>query len=416
MTKDYRNNNDDRLGELLRSVRPEPDSAFTNSVSRTLAALPEKNASTKRVSRPLIIIAVIIITLALGFGAAYASGAFGDIFGFNLARVQERADEHSAAYEDIREQIDKVKETDPMQAAELDNESDYWSEKDLSDLLTLTHAQEHAVSINQEADGVELTQFSSMSYDGSGNYEKGHLWEMLFAFTAPLDHEFSQSMSILIDGMTTGAYLTDLGGEPTETERYGVYECGTCIDRSMLPETSLISVMLGERSFCFIYNWEEESFTVPKDDAEREEWAEKNLKIHELLSEIPVKLLSRETVSNGFSAGIVSASLDGNKLILDVEVTAPQDAVGKTTYFDLDLGVCGWVYSSSDLGYLSTAKSDFTEDPVKRLRIELYLPVSPKDLVGEELTLTVYLDTTYPVGPSIEYEHAELGLTFTFGN
>ena len=408
MKSDSRVDKDDRLEKLLREARPEPDAAFSTGVRTALAGLPAGGTRVRRVPKAVIILAVILITLALGMGVAYASGAFRNIFGSARAKVEERIEEYEATYDEKREQMQDM---DEMEAAELDMEMDWQSEKNAGDLIAMTLAEQHAVEIEQEVSGLVLSEFSAAVHE---LYEPGWIWQMYMSFSAPEDYEYVYDMRVTVDGMELAGNRADLPVTPTEeTVNPAIYECWTTLDWTSLPETSLISVELDGRSFCFIYKWSDESFVLPKNDAEREEWLDTNRKLTEAFTALKVTPITGGLYADEINASIVSAELVGNRLVLKLEISVPDSRRShEMSIFDADLRIGGTYWSSGALEYdHRLSRLNFSEDNTKHPTVTLTMPLSPLSLAGAEFTLilSVY-DGNMPEDEAFTYFEFRLGV------
>ena len=389
MKSDLSAERDERLERLLREARPEPDAAFSAGVRTALAGLPSGGTRVRRVPKAVIILAVILITLALGMGVAYASGVFRNIFGSARANVEERIEEYEATYDEKREQM---QEMDEMESAELDMEMDWQSMKNAGDLIAMTMAEQHAVEIEQEVSGLVLSEFSAAVH---GQYEPGWIWQMYMSFSAPADYEYVYDMRVTVDGMELSGNRADLPVTPTEeTVNPAIYECWTTLDWTALPETSLITVELDGRSFCFVYKWSDESFVLPKNDAEREEWLDTSRKLTEAFTALKVTPITGGLYANDIHASVVSAEFVGNRLVLKLEVSVPDSLRNHDiNIFSADLRIGETYWDSGALGYdHRLSRLNFSEDNTKHPTVTLTAPLSPLSLAGAEFTfiLSIY--------------------------
>jgi len=381
------------LDELLRCARPEPDSAFSNAVSSALASLPNGTRSGTRFSKPLIVAAVILLSILLGLGAAYASGAFKDIFSTALSNVGDRKEQHDAEYDDLREQMEHM---DEDAAAELDNELDYQSEKDNYDYTAMIGAAQHAVAISQEDSSLVLSEFSAVALE---DYEPGWQWDIYLGFSAPEGYEYVPRLSMVIDGMEFVGWKTDLPAAAEEgLTNPVIYRCWTHLDRSALPETSLISVEIDGRSFCFMFDWKEESFVLPESGAQKTEWLEANRALTESFSRLNVKTgtVTGSDVKRGIGVRVKDPHIEGNKLILHLSITVPESmADARLCIYDVCLIIGGtiWDWGMLDFDHSPDNTSfDFTRDNPEYSLAELTLPLSPNALKNSEIEFVLIIE------------------------
>lgn len=393
---------DDALKGLLKRGRPEPDAAFSGTVRETLAGLPDGGAGARRsfaVRRPLLIILIVLLTLVIGTGVAFAAGAFGDVFGSALSKAQNERQEYLESYDEKREEIENME--DPMDAAIADNEMDAKSEHDVYALAALTGAEEHSVEINQTDGELTLSQFSAVVLDA---YRPGEFhWTMYVGFAAPKGFSYEHELNLRADGMSVRGELTDFAAQSSDTEEYAIYECVTCINFNAMHETSLVSVECGGHTFCFLYCWKDESFILPSDDAQRAEWHERNLALTAEYSALHVAPKPGGAEADGFYAKLVGGSLEGNVVTLSVEITISPELSGYTVnLFELGVTVDGAWYDHEWPTFIwPRTPYDFSVDPSRIVTFKLVLPECPTDLVGEELTLNF---TLFAYDPEIDME------------
>lgn len=374
-------NKEQGLEKLLREARPEPDAAFTNSLRSTVASLPAGGTRIIGVPRAVIIIAAVVLSLVLGMGVAYASGAFRNLFGSARDSAQSRVDEFNASYEDKREQM---KDMDEMEAAILDNEMDAQSQENAYYLAAMERAEQHAVSVEQERDGVILSSISVVKplVPGPGD----HLWQIYFSFDAPEGFDYEKELNVTVDGgKNTGEIMGVLSNAP-DAENPAIYECFIDRNWNKLPGISDITVQLGERAWSFRYYWAGERLAKQGEAA-----PEPTPTPVPIIT--PVSILTGPVSANELKAKAVSAEIRDGKLCLRFEITAPDSfAEFETVLRDAVLTLPQKTYEEQELFFDKyTGSINFSIDNTRRPEFVMELPVKPEQLKGEEISFAFTL-------------------------
>ena len=381
---------DDALRRALKASLPEPGAAFDARINSCLASLPrETETGSGRFaffrSRPLLAAALVLLLLALMAGAAYAATTlFHNVFGKAKDSVNESIEQFNEYYPQAREDMESMS---PEEAAQLDNELDYESEKLAWQKFLLDHLGENAVTLGAKLGKLDISEFAVFDDPVGVNITVSRF--LYFGAAAPARVQMPDVLDVTVDGLKFEAVKADIDIAPTGNEQYAIYRCWTVCSADALSETSLIAVSNGKDRYCFAYCWEEGSAVLPKDDAELEAWLAEIDAMSAKLAELTCECVGYRSPSLGMDFVLTKLEIvNGNELILEADAKADEYAIGKyySDYgFWLDkLQMGAGLYISRQL----PTDYHFTEDVTEgKLSLKITLPFDMNAVSGEKHTL-----------------------------